>query len=101
MDSVTFLLTLLSVHFFVALVNIELIMYFSGFNNDVIKEKYKDVLMFSDALYSTYNSVCDYKYASKINWLNAYIAIFVPAFNIVWLFVSLYEIIKLYITIKR
>lgn len=97
MDSFTFLLTILSVHFFVALVNIELIMYFSGFNNDTTKEKYKDALLFSDTLYTTYNSVCDYKYASKINWLNAYIAIFVPAFNIVWLIVSAYKLIEFYI----
>ena len=96
MDSITFLLTILSVHFFIALVNLELIMYFSGFNNDIIKEKYKDALMFSDALYSTYNSVCDYKYASKINWLNAYIAIFIPAFNIVWFIASAYKLIKFY-----
>lgn len=96
MDSVSFLLTILGIHFIIAFVNIELITYFSGFNNDVIKEKYKDVLMFSDILYSTYNSICDYKYASKINWLNAYIAIFVPVFNIIWLFVSLFNILKLH-----
>lgn len=96
MDSVTFLLTILGVHFFIAFVNIEIIMYFSGFNNDITKEKYKDALLFSDALYTTYNSVCDYKYASKINWLNAYIAIFVPAFNIVWLIASSYKLFKFY-----
>ena len=96
MDSVTFLLTILGVHLFIAFVNLEIIMYFSGFSNDVVKEKYKDALLFSDALYTTYNSVCDYKYASKINWLNAYIAIFIPAFNIVWLIVSAYKLIKFY-----
>lgn len=96
MDSFSFLLTILSIHFFTAFVNIEVIMYFSGFNNNTIKEKYKDTLMFSDALYTTYNSVCDYKYASKINWSNAYIAIFVPVFNIIWLFVSLFNILKLH-----
>ena len=90
------LLTILSVHFLAAFGNIEIIMYFSGFNNDVVKEKYKDALMFSDALYTTYNSVCDYKYASKINWSNAYIVIFVPVFNIVWLFVSSFKILKLH-----
>lgn len=96
MDSITFLLTILGVHFFIAFVNLELIMHFSGFNNDVTKEKYKDALLFSDALYTTYNSVCNYKYASKINWLNAYIAIFIPAFNIVWLIASAYKLIKFY-----
>lgn len=96
MDSITFLLTILGVHFFIAFVNLGLIMHFSGFNNDVTKEKYKDALLFSDALYTTYNSVCNYKYASKINWLNAYIAIFIPAFNIVWLIASAYKLIKFY-----
>ena len=96
MDSYAFLLTILAIYFFAAFVNIELIMHFSGFNNDVIKEKYKDALMFSNELYTTYNSVCDYKYASKINWSNAYYAIFVPVFNIVWLFVSLFNILKLH-----
>ena len=97
MDTFTFLLTILSVHFFAALVNIKLIMYFSGFNNDITKEKYKDALLFSDALYTTYNSIYDYEYFNKINWTNALVVIFVPVFNIVWFVVSAYKLIKFYI----
>ncbi len=96
MDIISIIAIILSGYVFFCFGNTIIITHFSGVNNNVILQRLMEQLWFSDALYTTYNSICDYEYANKINWLNACIVIFVPAFNIIWLAVSVYKIIKFY-----
>ena len=96
MDAISIISTILSGYVFFCFVNTIIITHFSGFDNDVTKQRYMEQLWFSDSLYTTYNSICNYEYANKINWLNALVVIFVPVFNIVWLIVSAYRMVKFY-----
>lgn len=96
MDTISIIATIFAGYLFFCFVNINILIHFGGFDNEVTKQRYMEQLWFSDALYTTYNSICDYEYANKINWTNALVVIFVPAFNIVWLVVSAYKLIKFY-----
>lgn len=92
MDAISIIITIFAGYLFFCFVNNCILVYFGGFENDVTKQRYMEQLWFSDALFTTYNSICVNKYANKINWINAYIVIFVPVFNIVWLVVSLHKL---------
>lgn len=92
MDTISIIITIYAGYLFFCFVNNCILIHFGGFENDVTKQRYMEQLWFSDALFTTYNSICEYKYANKINWVNAYLVIFVPVFNIVWLVVSLHKL---------
>ena len=92
MDAISIIITIFAGYLFFCFVNNCILVYFGGFENDVTKQRYMEQLWFSDALFTTYNSICVNKYANKINWINAYIVIFVPVLNIVWLVVSLHKL---------
>ena len=92
MDTISIIITIFAGYLFFCFVNNCILVYFGGFENDVTKQRYMEQLWFSDALFTTYNSICVNKYANKINWINAYIVIFVPVLNIVWLVVSLHKL---------
>ena len=94
MDTISIIVTIFAGYFFICFVNNCILVHFGGFGIDAMKQRYMQQLWFSDALYTTYNSICDYKYANKINWLNAYIVVFIPMLNVIWLFVSLFNILK-------
>ena len=96
MDTISIIVTSFAVYLFFCLVNNSVLFHFVGFENDVTKQRYMEQLWFSDALYTTYNSVCYHKYANKINWTKVLVVIFVPIFNIVWFVVSAYKLIKFY-----
>ena len=96
MDTISIIATISAGYLFFSFVNINILIHFGGFDNNAIKQRCMEQLWFSDALYTTYNSICDYKYANKINWLNALVVVFVPVFNIIWLVVSVYKLIKFY-----
>lgn len=92
MDAISIIITIFAGYLFFCFVNNCVLVYFGGFENDVTKQRYMEQLWFSDALFTTYNSICVNKYANKINWINAYLVIFVPVLNIVWLVVSLHKL---------
>ena len=94
MDTISIIITIYAGYLFFCFVNNCMLVHFGGFENDVTKQRYMEQLWFSDALFTTYNSICEYKYANKINWINACLVIFVPVLNIVWLVVSLHKLIK-------
>ena len=94
MDTISIIITIFAGYLFFCYVNSCILIHFGGFENDVIKQRYMEQLWFSDALFTTYNSRCVNEYTNKINWINAYLVIFVPVFNIVWLVVSLHKLIK-------
>jgi len=96
MDTISIIATILSGYLFFCFVNDSILVHFGGFENNVMKQRYMEQLWFSDSLYTTYNSICNYKYANKINWNNGLIIVFVPVFNIVWLVVSIYKLVKFY-----
>lgn len=92
MTTISIIITIFAGYLFFCFVNNCILVHFGGFENDVTKQRYMEQLWFSDALFTTYNSICVNKYANKINWINAYLVIFVPVFNIVWLVVSLHKL---------
>ena len=94
MDTISIIITIFAGYLFFCYVNNCILIHFGGFENDVTKQRYMEQLWFSNALFTTYNSICVNKYANKINWINAYLVIFVPVLNIVWLVVSVYKLIK-------
>ena len=94
MDIVSIIATVFAGHLFFCFVNNSILFSFGGFNNDVTKQRYMKHLWLSDLLYTTHNSICYYEYANKINWATALAVIFVPVFNIVWLVVSIYKLLK-------
>ena len=94
MDIVSIIATVFAGYLFFCFVNNYILYRFDGFNNDVTKQRYMEHLWLSDLLYTTHNSICYYEYANKINWATALAVIFVPVFNIVWLVVSIYKLIK-------
>lgn len=94
MDTISIIFTIFAGYVFFCFVNNSILFCFNGFVNDVTKQKYMEQLWFSDTLYTTYNSIYDYEYFNKINWTNALVVIFVPAFNIFWFVVSAYKLIK-------
>ena len=94
MDTISIIVTVFGVYLFFCFVNNGILFSFGGFNNDVTKQRYMEHLWLSDLLYTTHNSICYYEYANKINWPAALVVIFVPIFNIVWLIVSMYKLIK-------
>ena len=94
MDTISIIITIFAGYLFFCFVNNCIVVHFGGFENDVTKQRYMEQLWFSDALFTTYNSICVNKYANKINWINACLVIFVPVLNIVWLVVSLHKLIK-------
>ena len=92
MDTISIIITIYAGYLFFCFVNNCILIHFGGFENDVTKQRYMEQLWFSDALFTTYNSICVNKYANKINWINACLVIFVPVLNIVWLVVSLHKL---------
>ena len=94
MDTISIIITIFAGYLFFCFVNNCILVHFGGFENDITKQRYMEQLCFSDALFTTYASIFEYKYANKINWINAYLVIFVPVLNIVWLVVSIYKLIK-------
>lgn len=94
MDIISIIATVLAGYLFFCYVNNSVLLYFNGFNNNVTKQRYMEQLWLSDLLYTTHNSICHYKYANKINFDSALAVIFVPLFNIVWLVVSIYKLLK-------
>lgn len=96
MDTISIIVTIFAGYLFFCFVNNSILYHFGGFVNDVTKQRYMEQLWFSDSLYTSYNSIYDYEYLNKINWTNALVVIFVPVFNIVWLVVSAYKLIKFY-----
>ena len=94
MDIVSIIATVFAGHLFFCFVNNSILFSFGGFNNNVTKQRYMKHLWLSDLLYTTHNSICYYEYANKINWATALAVIFVPVFNIVWLVVSIYKLLK-------
>ena len=96
MNIISIISTILSGYVFFCFVNTIIITHFSGFNNNVTSQRYIEQLWFHNSLYTTYNSICNYEYANKINWLKALVVILIPVFNIIWLVVSAYKLIKFY-----
>ena len=94
MDIISIIVTVFAGYLFFCFVNNNVLLYFNGFNNNVTKQRYMEQLWLSDLLYTTHNSICYYKYANKINFDSALTIIFVPVFNIVWLVVSIYKLLK-------
>ena len=96
MDTISIIVTIFAGYLFFCFINNSILIHFGGFENNVTKQRYMEQLWFSDSLYTTYNSICDYEFANKINWSVALIIVFVPVFNIVWLVVSIYKLVKFY-----
>lgn len=94
MNTISIIATVLAGYLFFCYVNNSVLLYFNGFNNNVTKQRYMEQLWLSDLLYPAHNSICYYKYANKINFDSALVVIFVPLFNIVWLVVSIYKLLK-------
>ena len=70
MDTISIIITIYAGYLFFCFVNNCILIHFGGFENDVTKQRYMEQLWFSDALFTTYNSICVNKYANKINAQN-------------------------------